>query len=357
MSEFKSRRAALAAELDERKLDALLVTALPNVRYLTGFSGSNAVTLLLREGALLFTDPRYALHAKQASGRVKVCRGPLLKDVVETVRRRRIRRLGFEKSRLGFEAYDFLRAGLPARTALEPVAALVERQRMIKSDEETALVRESVRLNSLAFRQSLRHVREGMRETDLAAEIEYRMRRLGAERAAFETIVAFGRHSALPHAQPGARVLGRADWVLIDMGAQYQGYASDMTRVLFHGRVSRRARQLYRAVLEAQLAAIAAVRPGVAAGRVDREARRVLKAAGLDRFFTHSTGHGLGLEIHEAPRLGRNEKLRLEAGMTLTVEPGIYLEELGGIRIEDTVLVTGRGCEVLTPTPKEILEI
>jgi Xaa-Pro aminopeptidase len=288
---------------------------------------------------------------------VKVCRGALLKEVVAQAKRKRIRRLGFEKSRLGYEAYDFLRANLPARASLEAVAGMVERRRMIKSPEEVALIRESVGINSRAFDQAMRHIRTGMRETELAAEIDYRMRRLGAERTAFDTIVAFGRHSALPHAQPGAQTLGRNHWVLIDMGAQYQGYASDMTRVLFHGRVSRRARQIFQAVLRAQLAAAAAVRPGIRAERVDKQAREVLKAAGLDRFFIHSTGHGLGLEIHEAPRLGRKEKIRLEAGMTLTVEPGVYLEDLGGIRIEDTVLVTSDGCEVLTPTPKEILEI
>jgi Xaa-Pro aminopeptidase len=193
-----------------------------------------------------------------------------------------------------------------------------------------------------------------MCERDLAAEIDYQMRRLGAEKPSFETIVAGGERSALPHAHPTGAVLKPGQPVLIDMGAFQDGYASDMTRMLFLGAPGARVRRLYRAVLEAQLAAIDAVRLGVAAARVDRAARDVLKAFKLDRAFVHSTGHGLGLEIHESPRIGKKDKTRLAAGMAITIEPGVYLEGTGGIRIEDTVVVTPGGCEVLTPTSKEL---
>jgi Xaa-Pro aminopeptidase len=192
-----------------------------------------------------------------------------------------------------------------------------------------------------------------MRERDLAAEIDFRMRRLGAEKPSFETIVAAGERSALPHAHPTGAILKQGQLVLIDMGAFQEGYASDMTRMLFLGEPGARVRRLYRAVLEAQLAAIDAVRPGVTAARVDRAARDVLKAYKLERAFVHSTGHGLGLEIHELPRIGKKDKTPLAAGMAITIEPGVYLEGVGGIRIEDTVLVTRTGCEVLTPTSKE----
>jgi len=180
------------------------------------------------------------------------------------------------------------------------------------------------------------------------------MRRLGAEKAAFETIVAMGSRSALPHAQPTARKLANDELLLIDMGACQDGYMSDMTRVLFFGRPSRRLRTMYNAVLKAQLAAIDAVRPGITAAQVDRAARRVLETEGLGKEFVHSTGHGLGLEIHEGPRLGRRDKTKLKPGMAITIEPGAYIRDYGGIRIEDTVLVTKNGCEVLTPTSKEL---
>jgi len=193
-----------------------------------------------------------------------------------------------------------------------------------------------------------------MTERDLAAEIEYRMRRLGAEKPSFETIVAGGRRSALPHAEPTAAVLRNGQLVVVDMGAFCDGYASDMTRMLFLGTPGARVKRVYRAVLEAQLAGVDAVRPGTTASRVDAAARRVLRGYGYERAFVHSTGHGLGLEIHEPPRLGKRDKTILRPGMAVTVEPGVYLEGFGGVRIEDTVEVTRTGCNILTPTSKEL---
>jgi Xaa-Pro aminopeptidase len=234
----------------------------------------------------------------------------------------------------------------------------VEKQRMIKSAQEIGMIRRSVELNSKAFEAALKTVRPGRtKEAYLAGEIDRQMRKLGAERPAFETIVAAGERCALPHAQPSQRLLGENELLLIDMGATLDGYASDMTRVAVLGRASNRIKKIYRAVLEAQLAGIDAVRPGVTAGFVDRRTRQTLKPYKLDKTFIHSTGHGLGLEIHEPPRLGKRDKTRLEEGMTITIEPGVYLEGFGGIRIEDTVVVTRTGCEVLTPTSKELREL
>jgi Xaa-Pro aminopeptidase len=194
-----------------------------------------------------------------------------------------------------------------------------------------------------------------MTENDAAAELEYRMRRLGAEGPAFETIVAAGARAALPHARPGPAKLEAGQPVLVDMGACLGGYMSDMTRMAHFGPPPRRFAELYGAVLEAQQAALEAVRAGVPARRVDAAARKALKGRGLDRYFTHSTGHGVGLEIHEGPRLGARSEEMLEAGMVVTVEPGIYLAGQAGIRIEDTVLVTQAGAEILTPVSKEIM--
>ena len=356
MSELETRRGHLASQLRDRKLEALIVSSPPNIRYLSGFTGSNGVLLLSADRAVLFTDPRYQIQAAQETDcNVRVAKGPLFPALMNTARRHHFCRIGFEHTRLTCDAFELLRENLYLGASLEPASGLVENQRSVKSAAEISLIRRSVLTNSEAFQRALRKLRPGMRESDLAAELDYQMRLLGAEKPAFETVVASGPRSALPHARPTASTLARNQLLLIDVGASQDGYASDMTRMAFLGRPAQKVRHLYQAVLEAQLAAISAVRPGARAESVDRAARRVLRASKLDQAFVHSTGHGLGLEIHEPPRLGRRDKTPLAAGMVITIEPGAYLEGFGGVRIEDTVLVTSTGCEVLTPTSKELL--
>jgi Xaa-Pro aminopeptidase len=340
--------------LVERHLDALVVSFLPNVRYLTGYTGSNGLVVILPDRAAFFTDPRYRIQAAQeVDCSVRVVSGAMLPGVAHYLRRLKSKRVGFEKSRMTVEAHQTLKDALPLGSSLEAVVGWIERQRAVKSSREISAIRRSVELNSRAFEQAAKHIRTGMREGDLAAELDYRMRRQGAEGPAFETIVAAGARTALPHARPTSARLVQG-LLLVDMGAVLDGYASDMTRMLFLGRPGARVRRAYKAVLEAQLAAIDAVRPGVPAKTVDRAARRVLARHGLANAFVHSTGHGLGLEIHEPPRIGKKEKTPLECGMAITIEPGVYVEGFGGIRIEDTVSVTKNGCEVLTPTSKEL---
>ena len=341
-------------------LDALLITGAENVRYLTGFTGSNGLVLLRANGEpIFFTDPRYDIqsHQQVTGAQIEVVRtGGLPKAAATTIRRRRLKRVGFERAHLSYEQFSFYEANV-GKARLLAVGTLIEQQRMVKTPEEIDAIRRSVNTNSAAFARTLKKIRPGMAESDVAAEIEYQMRRLGADKPAFDTIVAFGDRTALPHAQPTSRKLGHNELLLIDVGSFQEGYASDMTRMLVLGRVPPKIGTLYRAVLEAQLAALDAVREGVTAERVDRAARDVLAAHGLDKQFTHSTGHGLGLEIHEPPRLGKTDKTRLQAGMAITIEPGVYVENLGGIRIEDTVIVTPTGCEILTPTPKELVKL
>jgi Xaa-Pro aminopeptidase len=354
-SEFESRTARLAESLKEHALDGLLVTGLPNLRYLCGFTGDNGILLVLPGAAILFTDPRYEIQAAQETAcRVKIAKDALTVEVAGTVARLGIKRVGYEPGRTTCEVYESLKSRLPARASLEAAGGWIEELRMVKSADEIERIRRSVQTNSRAFEQAVARVRPGMKELDLAAEVEYRMRRLGAEKPAFETIVAAGVRSALPHAQPTSARLQAGGLVVVDMGAFQEGYASDMTRMLFLGSPGNKVKRMYRAVLEAQLAAAAAVRAGVHVASVDAVARKVLKGYGLDRAFVHSTGHGLGLEIHEAPRIGRTGKGLLKSGMTITIEPGVYLEGFGGIRIEDTVVVTATGCEILTPTGKEL---
>ena len=354
-NQYEQRRRTVAAGLAARKLDALLVSFSPNLRYLSGFTGSNGALLMLPGKSILFTDPRYQIQAAQESTcEVRIVKGPLAIALLAAIQKLGVRRIGYEPARMTCEFYESVKSRLSLHASLEPVRGWIEELRMVKSAEELALIGRSVATNSRAFTQTLARIKCGMKEQDLAAELEYRMRRLGAEKPSFETIVATGARSALPHAQPTAARLTAGDLVVIDMGAFQAGYASDMTRMLSVGPPGAKAKRMYRAVLEAQLAAIDVVRAGASTASVDAAARKVLKGYGLDRAFIHSTGHGLGLEIHEPPRLGKGDKLRLQAGMAITIEPGAYLEGMGGVRIEDTVVVTATGCEILTATPKEL---
>lgn len=357
-SRESQRRGRAAALLAEPKLDALLVSNLHNIRYLTGFTGSSAALLLYKDAhAVFYTDPRYAVQSRQqVDCRVKIAKGPLVRSILRDIRNSGLGRIGFEQDHLTVGQLEALKKELPVRAELAPVTGIVEGLRMVKDAAEIDLIRASVNLNSGALESALKRLRPGMTEAEFAAEIDYRSRRLGAEAPAFDTIVAAGERAALPHAQPGAQKI-LPGMLLIDMGAFRAGYASDMTRMVYLGAAPAKYKRAYRAVLEAQRAAIDAVRAGVKASAVDRAARLVLQGHNLDREFVHSTGHGLGLEIHEPPRLGRKDKTKLEAGMAITIEPGVYIEGWGGIRIEDTVLVTANGCEILTPTTKELREI
>jgi len=348
--------------------DALLVAHLPNVRYLCGFTGSAAILLVEHSRATLFTDSRYTLQARQEVHDASTVIAPhgLLRALGEALKSRRgTIRLAFSPAQLTVAQKDALQ--LAAGTRLRWLAApdLIERLRAVKDAAELALMRRSARLISDVWADAVRNVKPGISELAVAADIERGMKLRGASGPSFETIVASGPRSAWPHARPTAKLLRKNELVVLDQGAILRDYCSDMTRTVFLGRssvgaragVRNKVRSLYDAVLDAQEAAIAAIRPGVSAASVDAAARKVFKRSGLDRYFTHSTGHGLGLEIHEMPRLGRAEETLLEAGMVVTVEPGVYIERMGGIRIEDEVLVTSRGAEFLTSASREFLEL
>jgi Xaa-Pro aminopeptidase len=357
-AQLEARRERLFDALAEHKIDVLLVSSLANIRYLAGFTGSNALLFAGRSGCVILTDPRYTLQIRQESDcPAVVAKGSIHAAASKVIARRKWRRIGVEQSRITYGAYVELGRHFPVTATLIALPPIIERLRTVKSPEEIDLIRRSVLTNSRAFDRAMKRLRPGANENDFAAEIDYQMRRAGAEKVAFETIVAAGARSALPHAQPTSDPLAPDRLVLVDMGAVQSGYCSDMTRMLHTGKPGTKARRLYKAVSEAQLAALDAVRAGVTAAAVDRAARRVLQAYGLDRSFVHSTGHGLGLEIHEPPRVGKRDKTRLEAGMVITIEPGAYVEGFGGVRIEDTVLVTKSGHEVLTPTPKELFVV
>ncbi|MCY4188576.1 MAG: Xaa-Pro peptidase family protein [Bryobacterales bacterium] len=350
----------LAALRDRVQGQPLYVSKLVNIRYLTGFTGSAAQLLVTADSATLFTDSRYAVQAPEQvkCADVRISSGDVRITLAAAARRLRLKRLRFEASHLDYETYSYLQGELP-RCRLMPVRSVVERLRQVKSAAEIAAIRASLELNSAAFEDVCASLDGGWSEVRIAAELESAMRRRGAQGASFPTIVASGEHGARPHAEPrNLRIEPRA-LVVVDHGAKLGGYCSDMTRMVALGDPGAAQRELVRAVLEAQAAAIDAIRPGVQCRTVDGRAREVLKkstVAGsrLDELFVHSTGHGLGLEIHEGPRIAPGQQQRLRPGMVVTVEPGVYVEGVAGVRIEDMVAVTESGCEVLTRTPREL---
>ena len=364
MKSARSRIHRLRLSFSALNADALLVTHLPNIRYLCGFSGSAGILLVEHSRATLFTDSRYTLQARQEvhdAGTVIAPHG-LIRAVAEALKARRgTIRLAFAPAQLTVAQKSALQLSAGARVRWLAAPDLIEHLRAVKDSDELARMRQSARLISDVWTASVRHIKPGISELAVAADIERSMKLQGASGPSFETIVASGPRSAWPHARPTPKLLRKNELVVLDQGAILRDYCSDMTRTVFLGRssaaVRAKVRSLYNAVLQAQEAAMAAIRPGISAATVDAAARKVFKRLGLERYFTHSTGHGLGLEIHEMPRLGRGEETLLEEGMVVTVEPGVYVERLGGIRIEDEVLVTSQGAEVLTSASREFLEL
>lgn len=355
-SPFEARQSRLQAQLEARRLSVLLVTKPENLFYLTNFRGDAGVLAMGPRPAVLWVDPRYTLQARGSAFGVEVReeKRRLLDNVGRWLARRSKGRspyrVGYEDGHLTCAAFQELRqTGLNLRAA----SGIIEEMRAVKDGGEIDRIRRAGHLTAAVFEDVRPLIRPGVRENEIAAEIEYRMRKGGADGPAFETIVASGPRAALPHARASSKPLENKEFVILDFGAILAGYAADMTRTIYLGEPSRRILNLYRAVRAAQEKVIEALRPRVAAGDVDAIARRTLARARLGRYFTHSTGHGVGLEIHEAPRLGRGNQTLLESGSVVTAEPGVYLEGIGGVRIEDTVLVRDGTAEILTPASKD----
>jgi len=355
---------ALRRKLTRAGLSGLLVTHLPDVRYLSGFTGSNAALAITRFQARLFTDGRYRAQAEEEvqAADVEIATGSAVVAAVQWIAAQpRVASVGFDPATTTVADLARWRAALPSRlrrSLLTPIAAsLIEPLRRIKDEDELILMREAARAGCRLFDHMLGFLRPGMPETEVAAELEHHARLLGAEGMSFETIVASGVRSAMPHGRATANPLPRRGFLTLDFGIILRGYCSDMTRTVFLGSPKAEERSAYQAVLEAQEAAIAQVSAGARCGDVDEAARSVLRREGLAEAFSHSTGHGVGLEIHETPRIGAGETNRLQAGMVITIEPGIYLPGRFGVRIEDMVAVTHGGAEILTPSPKALIEL
>ena len=354
----------LRRRITKAGLSSLLITHLPDIRYLAGFTGSSAALAVTRRGARLFTDGRYKTQAEtQVKGaQVEIVSGPPAVAAVQWLcAQPGAVSAGFDPTRTTVAEITRLRAELPSKFRRTFLAAtptpMVESLRLVKDDEELALMSQAALVGCELFEHILTIIRPGIREVDIAAELEYRARLSGAEGMSFETIVASGERSAMPHGKASTAEVPRRGFITLDFGIIREGYCSDMTRTVCLGKPKAEERSAYEAVLEAQENAVAAVAAGVSCGEVDESARSVLRKAGMGDAFSHSTGHGVGLEIHELPRVGTGQKTRLQSGMVVTIEPGVYWPGRFGIRIEDMVAVTESGGQVLTPAPKALIEL
>ncbi len=343
----------------KQALGALLVTSPADWYYLTGFTGESGVLIVDRNGAALVTDGRFTTQAAEELRGVSIVeqKDGLYRTCGERLKKANRKKVGFEPSQLTVGQFQSLKKAAGASIRLENAGGVTQALRARKDAGELAQMRKAAVLASDVVESAIKLLRPGVREIEIAAEIDYRMRKGGASGAAFESIVAFGERAALPHARPTAKRLKKNELVVLDLGAILGKYCSDITRTVYVGRAPARIRLWYQAVREAQAAAIAAMGPGRTCGEVDAAARGVLAAHGLDRYFVHSTGHGLGLEVHEDPRLAKGQKTQLASGNVVTVEPGVYLAGIGGIRIEDDVAVHERRSEILTRASRDFIEL
>jgi Xaa-Pro aminopeptidase/Xaa-Pro dipeptidase len=341
---------------DDSGVEALYITTPENRYYLSGFTGTSGALLLCRNHSYLITDFRYTSQATQECPGIKVIEAPGdgIEALSELCRKDHISQLGCEGDNLTYNQFLNLQQVLNG-IELKPVNGVVEGLRQHKDMYELRCIEDAVSIADRAFDRITAIIRPGVSEVEIALELEFLIRRMGADGIGFATIVASGSRSALPHGVASAKLIEVGDLVTLDFGAVYRGYHSDITRTVVVGQVKPRQEDIYNIVLEAQQCAIAAVKAGVKASEVDRAARDIIKKNGFGDYFGHGTGHGLGLNIHESPRLSPKDDTVLQAGMSVTVEPGIYLPDWGGVRIEDTVLVEKDGCRVLTRSPKDRL--
>jgi Xaa-Pro aminopeptidase len=350
-----ARRRALQERFPELEVDALLLTRLVNVRYLTGFTGSNAQLVLVPDGPVFLTDSRYEEQSRHEVPDLdrRIYPKGFASPLAEICGQRGIGRLGFEAAGITYKTFRELEEEVDGE--LRAVEDAVEALRWTKDPEEIRLIDRAQQITDDAFDRLVGKLTEGVTEKEAAFELELAMRELGAERVGFDTIVAFGENAAEPHHHPTDRPLARGDVVKLDFGCVVEGYHSDMTRTVAFGEPPARLKEIYDLVRRAQQAGIEAVRAGVRGGEADEAARRLIQGAGYGERFGHSLGHGVGLEIHEGPTLRAGSEDELPEGTVVTVEPGIYLPDVGGVRIEDMVEVTAGGCRPMPRTTKELV--
>lgn len=354
---MKQRVEKVQNKLKQADIEAILITNAENRRYLSGFTGTAGMVLITGQQAFLITDFRYISQAKEQAEHMQVVRHghDRWADVAKLLNEQQVSSLAFEEEEVSFQLYRELKDKLPGK--LTPVRQWVEQQRLFKHPAELNSLQKAIDIADAGFSHITNYIAAGKTESEIGLELEFFLRRQGATGAAFDFIVASGPRGALPHGIATSKQVDAGDMITIDFGAVFNGYHSDITRNVVLGKASSRQQEIYQIVLEAQLAAIEAIRPGVACNEVDDVARRLIGNRGYAEYFGHGLGHGVGLAVHEGPRLAPGVDTVLKPGMTITVEPGIYLPDWGGVRIEDIVLVTETGCQILTGSAKDLVMI
>ena len=355
---FERRRQKLRKLVKQADAQGMLVTDVINIRYLTGFTGSSGYLLVTPREAILFSDSRYSQQIEEECPgldyEIRTAKQNQLSWIAKRIAKLKLTELAVEAHKLVKMTFDKLAAALSSTTTLVETEGLVEQLRMIKDAHELQIIRKAVRIAERSFEVTKARLTAEQTELQVAHDMEHQIRQFGGSRFAFDPIVGVGPRAALPHGHPTEMAMGEAPFVLIDWGAQYAHYASDLTRILVTGKISRKFERVYNTVLKAQLAAIHEMRPGKKLVDIDKTARSVIEAEGFGKRFGHGLGHGFGLEIHEMPSLSPHGNGTLQPGMVVTVEPGIYIPGWGGVRIEDDILITSDGHEVLSRLPKDL---
>lgn len=354
---MKARLKKIKEKVAEEKIDGLLVSKLSNIRYLTNFSGSYAL-LYVGEPSFFITDFRYKEQVKEEvkGPKIYISKKGLLDKFLNLKEIEEVKRIGFETEHLSYTEFLNLKKGLP-KAKLYPKKGLIEEAREVKEEEEIELIKKTCAITTKVFEEVIKMIKPGITELELAAEIDYRLRRYGAEKTAFDTIVISGKKSAMPHGKPGLKKIKNREFIILDFGAVFKGYASDFTRTVFLGKATKKQRMIYSIVKKAQENALNNLKPGMSTKSVDNLARAIIKKEGYGKYFGHGLGHGVGLEIHEAPKLSFFSNGILKENCVVTLEPGIYIPGFGGIRTEDTVVIRKYGAEILTNYTKELIEL
>jgi Xaa-Pro aminopeptidase len=342
--------------LDQLDLDAFLIIFPPHLRYISGFSGSSGLALVKRNSALIITDGRYSQQIRQETHgwKIHIAGGSLFEELKKTSSLRSSMRVGVDGNSMMLAQFHQLKKTFH-RVKFLPKVDTIEQLAAVKEKEEIENISNAVHITDRVFHDLLPMIKPGVKELDIAAEISYRHRKYGAEGDAFEPIVVSGERSALPHGKATSKKFKKGDLLTLDLGCLYKGYHSDMTRTVVIGKASHEAKKIYDTVFSAQKRAIETARDGIKSSELDASARSVIKKAGYDKYFRHALGHGVGLQIHEAPRVSTLSKAKIQEGNVITIEPGIYVPHLGGVRIEDIIVITKTGCINLTRSPKNLI--
>jgi Xaa-Pro aminopeptidase len=355
---FRDRLVSVQKIINLHSLDAILFMGLENIRYLCGFTGSDGALVITPKESYFLTDSRYWTQADEEVKGFQIIPYKKKLDGIHSLQSDlKLKKIGFESLALPFFFYQSLSEKLAQQGTLIPLERELKNLRAIKDAKELALIRKTIEIASNSFSNTIKNIKEGALEREIALEMEFLMKRSGAGGLGFDIIVASGKRSALPHGKAGAKRIEKGDFILIDYGASFQGYHSDETCTVVLGTPSTEQKKIYQIVKEAHDKAIEIVRPGTPIQDIDQAAREHIRRSGYGEYFGHSTGHGVGLAVHEDPTVNSENKELIQEGMVFTIEPGIYIPGLGGVRVEDMVLVTSRGAEILTYLPKELREI